>query len=575
MAFGNFGDRDTYTQRLQAVMNLLESGKANDWSLQQLGFTKNWLQQPTDQEETETSKSEEELLDEQLAAQQQQRILQQKRDAINYGNNAQVIRYDFSTPQYDIQNDIINQTKHTRPGLNLTGATPDWNKNYTNQLKQYINSSTKELNDYFNNFAVNYQSILSDKNNIPTLSRNLARLFATIPGKTPESSQQIYDWSKYLTRLPSGEFMINGTLDNNNGRFLLYNNRGISSTNLTNMDESTQKFLRDLINQNQGTSGYMREGGVIKAQNGLDFSTVTLNTTQPTNQPEQQEKAPKQKNSTSGITNGDRKASDMDVRDWAGILTPAILDLTSMLSANVPGWGTVASAGTGIASTLWTGIRDWEHAGMKSGLKTLGMGLAADTLGLIPGWGTSAKLGKIAKGLSKYAKYIGPALAAKGLGDAAGVFNKLMTQGGSSLTKDDLNTLVYGLVGLTSKGTAGVKRANRSNLERAAVQQYSVTTRSGKNVTLNAEQLAKLRAQHKVKKATPVVTSDALIEANDQIMNASKWPIFGSVSQNRLEKMLELRQASERNIMRNTIWKPVGKGKYEEIPAYMRDISYR
>ena len=258
----------------------------------------------------------------------------------------------------------------------------------------------------------------------------------------------------------------------------------------------------------------------------------------------------------------------MNISDWTGILTPAILDLTSMISANVPGWGTVASAGTGIASTLWTGIRDWENAGMKSGLKTLGMGLSADALGLIPGWGTSAKLGKIAKGLSKYAKYIGPALAAKGLGDAAGVFNKLMTQGGSSLTKDDLNTLVYGLVGLTSKGTAGVKRANRSNLERAAAQQYNVTTKSGKEVTLNVEQLAKLRAQHKVRKATPVVTSDALIEANDQIMNASKWPVFGSVSQNRLEKMLDLRQASKKNIWLNTIYKPVGKGKREEIPAY-------
>jgi hypothetical protein len=32
--FGNFGNKDTYTQRLQTVMNLLESGKANDWSLQ-------------------------------------------------------------------------------------------------------------------------------------------------------------------------------------------------------------------------------------------------------------------------------------------------------------------------------------------------------------------------------------------------------------------------------------------------------------------------------------------------------------------------------------------------------------
>jgi len=208
----------------------------------------------------------------------------------------------------------------------------------------------------------------------------------------------------------------------------------------------------------------------------------------------------------------------MDTMDWVNILTPAILDLTSMVSANVPGYGTAVSAGTGITSTLWTGTREWQNAGWESGLKTLGMGLTADALGLIPGWGSSAKLGKIAKGLSKYAKYIGPALAAKGFGDAAGVVNKMFTKGTDSLTKDDMNTLLYGLVGLTSKGTAGVKRANRSNLERAAATQYRVTSRNGNTVTLNAEQLAKLRQQHKVKKATPVVTQDALIEANDQIM---------------------------------------------------------
>jgi hypothetical protein len=39
-------------------MNLLESGKANDWSLQQLGFTKNWLQQPEEEKEEEAPKSE-------------------------------------------------------------------------------------------------------------------------------------------------------------------------------------------------------------------------------------------------------------------------------------------------------------------------------------------------------------------------------------------------------------------------------------------------------------------------------------------------------------------------------------
>jgi len=40
-------------------MNLLESGKANDWSLQQLGFTKNWLAKPEEEEEKKSETDEE------------------------------------------------------------------------------------------------------------------------------------------------------------------------------------------------------------------------------------------------------------------------------------------------------------------------------------------------------------------------------------------------------------------------------------------------------------------------------------------------------------------------------------
>jgi hypothetical protein len=55
--YGGFTDETTLTNRLNSVLTALNSGKANDWTLQQLGFTKNWLQQPEEEKEEEAPKT--------------------------------------------------------------------------------------------------------------------------------------------------------------------------------------------------------------------------------------------------------------------------------------------------------------------------------------------------------------------------------------------------------------------------------------------------------------------------------------------------------------------------------------
>ena len=79
----------------------------------------------------------------------------------------------------------------------------------------------------------------------------------------------------------------------------------------------------------------------------------------------------------------------------------AALDLTSAISAFVPGYGTAISAGTGIASTVGNFISDLADDAVTTGQawKNFGMNLGMDALGLIPGGGAASKMGKIVKTL--------------------------------------------------------------------------------------------------------------------------------------------------------------------------------
>ena len=79
----------------------------------------------------------------------------------------------------------------------------------------------------------------------------------------------------------------------------------------------------------------------------------------------------------------------------------AVLDLTSAISAFVPGYGTAISAGTGLVSTFGNLISDLTDDAVTAGQawSNFGMNLGMDALGLIPGGGAASKMGKIVKTL--------------------------------------------------------------------------------------------------------------------------------------------------------------------------------
>lgn len=174
----------------------------------------------------------------------------------------------------------------------------------------------------------------------------------------------------------------------------------------------------------------------------------------------------------------------------------AIADIGSILAAFVPGYGTAASAISGLGSTganLYADISDdsvsgWQAAG------NAGFGLLMDVAGLIPGLGAMGKAGKIAKTL----KYVLPtALTIWGVsengGDAIKAANKLMN--GQDLTVDDWKALSFGLQTIAGgiravKGNKSVNRQLKDTKEKAPYK--TITAESGKTYKVTPEQFKQI-----------------------------------------------------------------------------------
>nr|DAR76511.1 MAG TPA: NolX protein [Caudoviricetes sp.] len=126
-------------------------------------------------------------------------------------------------------------------------------------------------------------------------------------------------------------------------------------------------------------------------------------------------------------------------------LTAAVGDLAAIGTAYIPGYGTAASTVLGVGSTLanlGADIADGENLG--SALSDAGVNLGLDTIGLIPGLGTSGKIGKITKTLTKFAPWIIASMSVSNLGNELKSFKKLVTNP-TSVSADDLKNVASGL----------------------------------------------------------------------------------------------------------------------------------
>ena len=196
---------------------------------------------------------------------------------------------------------------------------------------------------------------------------------------------------------------------------------------------------------------------------------------------------------------GQRKPGDTEftATDIARI-SAAGMDVASALSAFVPVYGTAISAGTGLASSLTNFGADMFDKSVSAGdmWKNLGANIAMDTVGLIPGFGTAGKAGKITKTLVKYVPKIVTVLsAANALSpESRASWAKLASK--ESLTVRDWQNIAAGCSALAGVSRGAVGHFNAHTMAKGTkTKDFNITASDGKQYKVTAEQLETLKKQ--------------------------------------------------------------------------------
>ena len=179
-------------------------------------------------------------------------------------------------------------------------------------------------------------------------------------------------------------------------------------------------------------------------------------------------------------------------------ITSAGLDVASAISAYVPVYGTAISAGTGLASSFTSLGADWADKSVSAGdmWKNLGANVAMDVVGLIPGFGTAGKAGKITKTLVKYVPRIITALSAANALSPESRASWAKLTSNESLTVRDWQNIAAGCSALAgiSRGAVGHFNA-RTMAKGTKTKDFNITASDGKQYKVTAEQLETLKKQ--------------------------------------------------------------------------------
>lgn len=196
---------------------------------------------------------------------------------------------------------------------------------------------------------------------------------------------------------------------------------------------------------------------------------------------------------------GQRKPGDTEftATDIARI-SAAGMDVASALSAFVPVYGTAASAGTGLISSLTNFGADMSDKSVSAGdmWKNLGANIAMDAVGLVPGFGAAGKAGKITKTLVKYVPKIVTALsAANALSpESRASWAKLASK--ESLTVRDWQNIAAGCSALAGVSRGAVGHFNAHTMAKGTkTKDFNITASDGKQYKVTAEQLETLKKQ--------------------------------------------------------------------------------
>lgn len=179
-------------------------------------------------------------------------------------------------------------------------------------------------------------------------------------------------------------------------------------------------------------------------------------------------------------------------------ISAAGMDVASALSAFVPVYGTAISAGTGLISSLTNFGADMSDKSVSAGdmWKNLGANIAMDAVGLVPGFGTAGKAGKITKTLVKYVPKIVTALSAANALSPESRASWAKLASNESLTVKDWQNIAAGCSALASVSRGAVGHFNAHTMAKGTkTKDFNITASDGKQYKVTAEQLETLKKQ--------------------------------------------------------------------------------
>lgn len=309
-----------------------------------------------------------------------------------------------------------------------------------------------------------------------------------------------------LPKIDDETYAIPGTYNYDNWSLITYNpvSRQYKETSML-ANDALKKIAYAEYDRRKKTPAN-KEGGVIKLQYGgfvEDDSAYNAYREQFAKKREDKEKQVQAKakatnRSVEEVKEGERKPmADNQEWEWDDYtrLGAAGADVSSIIASFVPGYGTIASAGLGVGSTLANFGADMKDGFQLRDLGNLGLGLGMDAVGLIPGLGAAGKGSKILKNLLKVAPKLMTAWSVStSFAPAMQAFNKLKDKGAKEMTVDDWKALANGLTaaaGATRWGAAAAK--NKINTNKYGTTTRTVTTKSGKQVQMSEEEFQRIK----------------------------------------------------------------------------------
>lgn len=179
-------------------------------------------------------------------------------------------------------------------------------------------------------------------------------------------------------------------------------------------------------------------------------------------------------------------------------ISAAGMDVASALSAFVPVYGTAVSAGTGLISSVTNFGADMFDKSVSAGdmWKNFGTNIAMDAVGLVPGFGTAGKAGKITKTLIKYVPKIVTALSAANALSPESRASWAKLASNESLTVKDWQNIAAGCSALAGVSRGAVGHFNAHTMAKGTkTKDFNITDSDGRQYKITAEQLETLKKQ--------------------------------------------------------------------------------